>query len=152
NKVNYFLNAAVYNENGIVRKQPTGSYNTNVNNKKYMFQSNVSASITPTTRIGVKINTQIQYTHQPYIAPNRLFEYSMLINQTDFPAYYPTSMVPNADPSLVYYGNAPNWDGGVTQINPLADLNKGYRDGYLSYLTSVFNFDQDLPFITKGLK
>jgi TonB-linked SusC/RagA family outer membrane protein len=152
NKVNYFLNAAVYNENGILKRQPTGSFNTNVNNRKYMFQSNVSASITPTTRIGVKMNTQIQYTHGPYVAPNTLFRYAQVVNQTDFPAYYPSELVPGAEPGTVYYGNAPNWDGGLTQINPLADLNKGYRDGYLSYLTTVFNFDQDLPFITRGLK
>jgi TonB-linked SusC/RagA family outer membrane protein len=151
-KVNYFLNAAVYNENGILKDQPTGSYNTNVNNKKFMFQSNVSASITPTTRVGVKMNTQIQYTHQPFIAPDQLFNYSQTINQTDFPAFYPSSLIADAQPGITYYGNAPNWDGGVTQINPLADLNKGYRDIYLSYLTTVFNIDQDLPFITRGLK
>ncbi len=152
-KVNYFLNAAVYDENGILKNQPaTGSFNTNVNSKKYMFQSNVSAAITPTTRIGVKMNTQIQFTHQPYVAPNTLFGYTELINQTDFPAYYPSSMVSDAQPGITYYGNAPNWDGGATQVNPLADLNKGYRDTYLSYLTTVFNLDQDLPFITKGLK
>ena len=151
-KVNYFLNAAVYNENGILKRQPTGSFNTNVNNKKYMFQSNVSGSITSTTRIGVKMNTQIQYTHEPYVDPNTLFNYAQVANQTDFPAFYPTSLVPNAEPGIIYYGNAPNWDGGVTQVNPLANLNKGYRDDYLSYLTTVFNIDQDLPFITKGLK
>ena len=151
-KVNYFLNAAIFNENGIIKKQPTGSFNTNVNNKKYMFQSNVSAAITPTTHVGVKMNTQIQYTHLPYIAPNSLFNYSQTINQTDFPAVIPSELVPGAQPGLVYYGNAPNWDGGIMQTNPLADLNKGYRDQYLSYLTTVFNFDQDLPFITKGLK
>jgi TonB-linked SusC/RagA family outer membrane protein len=151
-KVNYFLNAAVYNENGILKDQPTGSYNTNVNNKKYMFQSNVSASITPTTRVGVKMNTQIQYTHQPFTAPDALFNYSQTINQTDFPAFYPSSLIADAQPGITYYGNAPNWDGGATQNNPLATLNKGYRDIYLSYLTTVFNLDQDLPFITRGLK
>jgi hypothetical protein len=88
------------------------------------------------------MNTQIQLTHQPFISPNTLFNYAQNINQTDFPAFYPSSLVPGAQPGTTYYGNAPNWDGGVTQINPLADLNKGFRDIYLSYLTAVFNFDR----------
>lgn len=151
-KVNYFLNAAFYNENGMLKDQPTGPYNTNVGLKRYTFQSNVSAAITSTTRIGVKMNTQLNYRNLPSVDVNDLFAYTMKINQVDFPALYPNSMIPDGDPTITYYGNAPNWDGGVTQINPLAIVNRGYADTYQSYLTAVFNVDQDLKFITEGLK
>lgn len=151
-KVNYFLNAGFYNESGILKSQETGRFNTNIGLKRYSFQSNVSAAITPTTTIGVRMNTQLNYRHLPSVSVDDLFLYTMRINQVDFPAVYPKDYIKNADPNATYYGNAPNWDGGVTQINPLAYLDRGYGDTYESYLTTVFNVDQDLKSITPGLK
>ncbi|UYQ91211.1 SusC/RagA family TonB-linked outer membrane protein [Chitinophaga horti] len=151
-KVNYFLNAAFFNETGILKDQATGPYNSNVGLKRYMFQSNVSAAITPTTRIGVKMNTQLNYRQLPSVDVDDLFQYTMKINQVDFPALFPHALLQGADPGITYYGNAPGWDGGVTQINPLALVDRGYAQTYQSYLTTVFNVDQDLKFITQGLK
>ena len=42
-KLDYFLNATAYNENGIVRKPDISKYDTNINAQKYLFQANVSA-------------------------------------------------------------------------------------------------------------
>jgi len=149
-KVDYFLNASFFNETGILKETSTGRFNTNASSRKYLFQSNVSAQITPSTRIGVKINSQLQYRTLPYTSANDLFFYTMRANPVDFPAYFPSDIVGINDGNT-YYGNAPSWDGSATQINPLAYLDMGYKDYYLSYLTSVFNMDQDLKFITKGL-
>jgi TonB-linked SusC/RagA family outer membrane protein len=149
-RVDYFLNASFFNETGILRETSTGRFNTNAMSRKYMFQSNVSAQITPTTRIGVKINSQLQYRTLPYVDANDLFYYTMRANPVDFPAYYPSDII-GIDDGNTYYGNAPSWDGAATQINPLAYLDMGYKKYYLSYLTSIFNLDQDLKFITKGL-
>ena len=38
-KLDYFLNATAYNENGIVRKPDISKYDTNINAQKYLFQA-----------------------------------------------------------------------------------------------------------------
>ena len=39
--VDYFLNASIFNENGILKKPAESKFNTNINSQKYLFQANV---------------------------------------------------------------------------------------------------------------
>ena len=64
-RVDYFLNASVYNENGILKKPKETPLDITMNNQKYLFQSNVSAMMTNTTKVSLKINTQLQYNNTP---------------------------------------------------------------------------------------
>ena len=48
--VDYFLNASIFNENGILKKPAESKFNTNINSQKYLFQANVGAQLTRTTR------------------------------------------------------------------------------------------------------
>ena len=41
--VDYFLNASIFNENGILKKPAESKFNTNINSQKYLFQANVGA-------------------------------------------------------------------------------------------------------------
>ena len=59
--VDYFLNASIFNENGILKKPAESKFNTNINSQKYLFQANVSADATKTTRVSLKMNTQLHY-------------------------------------------------------------------------------------------
>lgn len=147
-KLDYFLNAAIHNENGILKDQPDFGYSTNIGLQRYTFQSNVSTLITPTTRVGVKMNTILQYNHRPYESIGNLFYYAMRANPVMFPVTFPAQ----AGDDFVRFGNAPSWDGGANDVNPVALMSRGYADRYLSYLTTVFNADQDLKFVTPGLK
>ena len=65
-KVNYFLNASIYNENGIIKEPKEAILDLELSNKKYMFQSNVTAQATKTTKVSMKLNIQIQYQDTPY--------------------------------------------------------------------------------------
>ena len=66
-KIDYFLNASAFNENGIMRAPSTSKFDTNINSQKYLFQANVSADATPTTRvasrIGIIIRTLITFRY-----------------------------------------------------------------------------------------
>ena len=64
-KVSYFLNAAVSNENGIIADIEQNPYDVKMNHQKYIFQSNVSANITKTTVVGIKVNAQLEYNTRP---------------------------------------------------------------------------------------
>lgn len=147
-RIDYFLNATFYNENGILRSDSGSSFNTNINYKKFLFQSNVNAWITNTTKLGIRMNTQLHYRHAPYESVNNLFYYTMRSNPVLFPVTWPAE----EDDSFVRYGSADDPNGGANALNPYAVMNRGYSDRHTSYFTEVITLDQDLKFITEGLK
>ncbi len=150
NRVDYFLNAAVYNETGMIRNSDYSSFNTNINAQKYTFQSNVTAKITNTTTASIKMNTQLLYSYRPNASTSDLFYWAMRANPVQFAPVYPTEWVDSA--SYVVWGNTASWDGAPTDINPLAELSRGYKNRYTNYTTVSLNINQDLKFITPGLK
>ena len=117
-KVNYFLNASIYNENGIIKEPKDALLDVNLNNKKYMFQSNVTAQATKTTKVSMKLNMQLQYQDSPYESTSNLFYYTMRANPVRFPAVLPAQ---DGD-TFVRYGNNDTWDTGSNDLNPYALL------------------------------
>ncbi len=146
-KVNYFLNASIFNENGILRKPEHSILNIEMNNKKFLFQSNVSAQVTNTTKVAMKLNMQIQYNTTPYESTSNLFYWVMRANPVRFPAVLPAQ---DGD-TFIRYGNNTSWDTGATDLNPYARMAAGYKERYYSYMTAVASIDQDLSMLTKGL-
>ncbi len=147
-KIDYFLNASVHNENGILKDQSANDYDINIGLQKYAFQSNVSALITPATRVSIRMNNMLQYNYLPYYSISSLFYHTMRANPVMFPATWPKE----AGDDFIRFGNAPSWDGASSDVNPLAEMCSGYTKSHLSYLTTVFNVEQDLKFIAEGLK
>lgn len=145
--IDYFLNAGIFYENGIVKQPEEDVLDVGMRNKKYLFQSNVSAKLTNTTKISLKMNTQLWYNHRPVEDIGNLFYYTMRGNPVRFPATLPAE----EGDTYVRYGNNNSWDTGYTDMNPYALLSRGYQDRYYSYLTTAFSLDQDLKFITPGL-
>lgn len=147
--ITYFLNAGIFYENGIVR-QPTENtaLDVTMRSKKYLFQSNVSAHITPTTKIELNMNTQLFYYHAPKENITNLFYYTMRVNPVGFPVTLPTQ---DGDTFTRYGMNTRQGVGGL-QTNPYALLSSGYTERNYVYSTTALNIDQDLKFITPGLK
>ncbi len=147
-RVDYFLNATFYNENGILNSPNASKFNTNVNYKKYLFQSNVAAKITNTTRLSVRMNTQLHFRHAPTEDLKNLFYYTMRANPVHFPATWPSQEGDN----FVRYGSIEAPNGSSNELNPYALMCRGFGDRHYSYYTETINLDQDLKFITPGLK
>lgn len=145
----YFLNAGIFYENGII-KQPKEALALDVSmrSKKYLFQSNVTARISPTTKMGLNMNTQLFYYHAPKESIRNLFYYTMRVSPVGFPAVLPAEK----GDSFVRYGMSPRQGVGGLQTNPYARLSTGYTERNYVYSTTAFNIDQDLAFVTPGLK
>ena len=147
-KVEYFLNFSAHNEFGMLRKTSHSNYFTGDNMQKYTFQSNVSAYATKTTRVSLKMTTQLMNKYGTSGVASDLFNYTMTVNPVDFPAVYPS----RADLDHVPFGNAPSWDGSGTQTNPYALLNQGYCNRFWGNVLATVTIDQDLAAITEGLR
>lgn len=87
--MDYFLNAGIFYENGIIRQPKEDKLDVGMRNKKYLFQSNVTARVTSTTKVGLNMNTQLFYHHAPKTSTRNLFAYSMHGNPVRFPATLP---------------------------------------------------------------
>ncbi len=146
-RITYFLNASIYNEDGIVRRPAESKFNTNINSQKYIFQSNIAAYLTNTTKVSLRMNTQLYYRHLPDEPVSDLFYYTMRANPVTFPATFPSE---KAGGDYTVYGNSESWGNGI-DINPYAELSRGYKDRHTNYMTNNLQLDQDLRFITKGL-
>ena len=145
-KIDYFLNASVYNENGIMRKPEASKFDTNINAQKYLFQANVSADATKTTRISLKMNTQLHYRHAPIQSVSDLFAYAM----TGMPCEFPATLPGEESDTFVRFGTNNAWNSGFF-TNPYAQLCRGYGDQFRGHFTSALTVNQNLDFITKGL-
>lgn len=146
--VDYFLNAGIYYENGIVRQpQENTALDVGMRNKKYLFQSNVTARLTPTTKVTLNMNTQLFYYHGPKASTSNLFYWTMRVNPVAFPATLPSE----EGDTFVRYGNNTKQGVGGIQTNPYAQLSTGYTERNYVYSTTAFNLEQDLRFITPGL-
>ena len=145
-KIDYFLNASVYNENGIMRKPEASKFDTNINAQKYLFQANVSADATKTTRVSLKMNTQLHYRHAPIQSVSDLFAYAM----TGMPCEFPATLPGEESDTFVRFGTNNAWNGGFF-TNPYAQLCYGYGDQFRGHFTSALTVNQNLDFITKGL-
>ena len=145
-KIDYFLNASVYNENGIMRKPEASKFDTNINAQKYLFQANVSADATKTTRVSLKMNTQLHYRHAPIQSVSALFAYAM----TGMPCEFPATLPGEESDTFVRFGTNNAWNSGFF-TNPYAQLCRGYGDQFRGHFTSALTVNQNLDFITKGL-
>ena len=145
-KIDYFLNASVYNENGIMRKPEASKFDTNINAQKYLFQANVSADATKTTRVSLKMNTQLHYRHAPIQSVSDLFAYAM----TGMPCEFPATLPGEESDTFVRFGTNNAWNSGFF-TNPYAQLGRGYGDQFRGHFTSALTVNQNLDFITKGL-
>ena len=145
-KIDYFLNASVYNENGIMRKPEASKFDTNINAQKYLFQANVSADATKTTRVSLKMNTQLHYRHAPIQSVSDLFAYAM----TGMPCEFPATLPGEESDTFVRFGTNNAWNSGFF-TNPYAQLCRGYGDQFRGHFTSALTVNQNLDFITTGL-
>jgi TonB-linked SusC/RagA family outer membrane protein len=149
-KVTYFLNATFNNDNGMLRSDPQNKFDNNISQQRYSLQGNIVADVTPTTKVAVRLNSQILEYGGSHKTTAEL--YSDLFDSPGvlFPAYYP-----DMDGERIRFGNkdgGPNpTDGANLYHNPYAFMVSGYSER--SENTNIASFDvvQDLKFVTPGL-
>lgn len=142
-RVHYFMSATVRHEEGMLKNisKDYFSYDNNYNVWRYAFQNNLSVDLTNSTKISLKINTQLRDTHGPVKSSEDIFGMIMNGNAADMPITYPS------DPMV----NHIRWGGKLMVKNPVAEMVSGYRDEFQSVLNANLSLDQNFDFLTKGL-
>jgi len=152
-KVRYYMSLDIQHEDGLLNTSNDYSWNNNINIYNYTFQNNIAYKLTPTTTIEMNMNAQIRQSSGPNInddatiAPTKdVFNYILSTNPVVFPVSYP--QFPGDE--FVRYGSVRFV--GTFQQNPYALLNSGYGQSNENTINTVIKLDQNLDFITKGLK
>lgn len=142
-RVDYFMSATVRHEEGMLKNLSRDyfSYNNNYSVWRYAFQNNVNVNLTRTTKVSLKINTQLRDTHGPVKASEDIFGMIMNGNPADMPITFPD------DPAV----NHIRWGGKAMVKNPVAEMVTGYKDEFQSVLNANLSLDQNFDFLTEGL-
>lgn len=150
-KVDYFISASLNNDNGMLKSDPNNKFDNNIQNLRYSIQSNVGAWLTKTTKVNVRINSQITNYNGPTTGVSDIYKYALEAPNMYFQPYYPN--VNNED--HVLFGNL---SGGPIPIgntsvyrNPYAVMVQGNSTNSEYAINTALELDQKLDFLTKGL-
>ena len=142
----YYLSVSHNNDTGLLKVDPLNNFNNNIDIKRSNLRANINIDMTSTTKIAVKFYSLFERYNGPSVSANDIFGSVMQANPANFPKYF------NYEDNLGYnhtlFGNKGN--GGFP--NPYADMVKGYKDRFTNTIFSQVQIEQDLNFITKGLK
>jgi TonB-linked SusC/RagA family outer membrane protein len=142
----YYISGAYYDEQSLLKTDPSQTYDASTSFKRYNFTSNVTTNWTSTTKFELGVQGNISTTNYPAVDignPNNsvaeIFGAVMQTNPVLYPKIYPGNFVPGVSSQ----GAQPNpWDL-ATQ--------RGYTNLFNNQVYSNARLTQDLKFWVPGL-
>ena len=142
----YYLSISHNNDTGLLKVDPLNNFNNNIDINRSNLRANININLTETTKIAVKFYSLFERYNGPSESANGIFGNVMNANPVNFPKFYEYEN--NLGYNHTLFGNKGN--GGYP--NPYADMVKGYKDRFTNTILSQVQLEQDLGFITEGLK
>ena len=136
NILTYSLVAAFYNEQGILTRDPSREWDPSIKLQRYNVRSNVDINITKTTKFRVNIGGYLQDRNSTTQSVETIFSRAFRTVPFDYPVRYSTGEIPAGAEGNVW--------AMATQM--------GYQNTSASKIETLFSLEQDLKFLTKGLK
>ena len=143
----YYLAATFNQDNGLMRNEGMNNFNTNIDLKKYNVRTNVNVNVTKTTEVAFKFQGNFDDYRGPIEAGNILFDYAVHASPVDYPKIFAPDEG-HRSMSHPLYGNT----DGANHINPYALMSRGYKDYSRTLVLAQVDINQDLKFITEGLR
>lgn len=132
----YSFVAAVFNEQGILTRDPNKEWDPSIKLQRYNVRSNVDLKVTKTTNLRFNIGGYLQDRNSTTQNVSEIFNRAFRHVPFAFPVQYSTGQIPANEESNVW--------AMATQM--------GYQRTSQHKIETLFSIDQDLKFITPGLK
>ena len=143
----YYLAATFNQDNGLMRNEGMNNFNTNIDLKKYNVRTNFNVNVTKTTEVAFKFQGNFDDYRGPIEAGTILFDYAVHASPVDYPKIFAPDEG-HRSMSHPLYGNT----DGANHINPYALMSRGYKDYSRTLVLAQVDINQDLKFITEGLR
>lgn len=143
----YYVSGSFNQDNGILKVPSQSNFNNNVNLQTYTLRSNVNINLAEGTRLDVRLSGTFDDYNGPLYGGTKAYRDIMRAVPTRFQPYYPTGENYKYL-NHIMFGNAETGD----YLNPYAEMVRGYREYSQSRMIAQLEFNQDLAFITEGLK
>src|SRR5690606_22397691 len=145
----YFVSGGFDKETGLLKVDKKNNFNNNIDITRSHIRSNVIFKLTPTTTLDTRLQGRFERYSGHFESATDIFNMVMNSNPVDFPAVY-TPDVANEFTEHILFGNT--YAGGSLKPNPYAAMVRGYEDRNETTITAQATLQQDLKFITQGLK
>jgi TonB-linked SusC/RagA family outer membrane protein len=156
--VKYFGSLGFLNEGDIFKTEKQGDNDTRFKYQRYSFRTNLDFSLTKTTELAVNLSGQLEDRNRPNMSEEALqrtiYELAYTLPPHYFPVRYPADIFDEfPDPNNPDANEERLGDINLVELyNPLQRMNKmGFISENGSMITSDFELNQDLDFITEGL-
>ncbi len=137
-RVRYAMTASYYNEAGIMVTDKSLPYNTASTLNRFNLRANVDLDMTKTTVLRVSVGGYLELLRKSRSSTDEVFSKAFETPPFVHPAIYSDGTIPIAS---------------AMRANPWAmSTQNGYYRGTRGKLESLFSIEQDLKFITPGLK
>ena len=150
NIAQYYVSGTVNVDNGVLKSGASDLFDNNVKLINYAIRSNTTLNITSTTKATIRVYGQFDDQKGPIDGGGAVFNSAIWSNPVMFPATYPISMSPYSKHEL--FGNALMPGTKSLFVNPYAQMVSGFQSSKSSRINAQLEFQQDLKFITEGLK
>lgn len=142
----YYASIAYTNDEGMYKTDTTlkDKYDTNANYKRYNYRMNLDIDVTKTTLLKLGVSGNLNKRNSPGLGDDsvwgQLFGYNALYSPLIYSnGYYPYK--------------APSGSSGDNYVNPwVSSTQTGYNTEWDNNIQTNVTLEQDLSFITKGLK
>ena len=133
----YSFVAAVYNERGILTRDKSLDWDPTIKLQRYNVRSNVDLKLSPTTQVRFNIGGYLQDRNSSPESTDQIFSRAFRFTPFMFPTRYSS-------------GEIPAWQ---EEGNPWAmATQRGFARSSASKIETLFSLEQDLKFLTPGLK
>ena len=143
----YYIAGTFSKDEGALKSARQNNFNNNINLNRYLLRANVDVNISKTTTATVRLHGTMDDYSGPIYEGSQIYS---MITQTSpvlYPPYYQPDKANETTPYLLYG----NYDTG-NYLNPYAEMTRGYKDRNQSLMMAQVELNQDLKFITEGLK
>ena len=145
----YYLAATFNQDNGNLKVNKQNNFNNNVRLRTYSFRSNININMTKTTDATLRVVGSFDDYTGPINGGSEVYRQVIRANPVMFPPYYAPDVNNELTSHILFgnYGEGSNYNN----INPYAEMVKGYKDYSRSKIDAQFELKQDLSFLTEGL-
>ncbi|WP_221452756.1 SusC/RagA family TonB-linked outer membrane protein [Mucilaginibacter sp. FT3.2] len=159
NIARYYIAGAYNVDNGVLKDDIRNNNNNNVKFKNYQLRSNINVNMTKTTEVVVRLSGTFSEYNGPITTDGSfasdLYNVAIHTSPVLFPAYFPADSA-NLNAQHILFGNT-GLVGGTTSNNisynnPYAALLRGHKNSSESRMSAQLELNQNLKFITDGLK